>query len=205
MIYFTSVYEDEPTHQVMLKLYDFFQGSFTESMAIPCRGKGKIRKQINAYNNAAKYTDFFVITDLDEEYQCAPSLIHDWLHEKQASQLLFRVAVREIESWLLADRKNFSTYFSISRDLVPLNPDTEIDPKELVISLAKRSKKREIREAIVPIDDYARIGPGYNMYLQSYIQHFWDIESARKNSQSLDKTIISLEKIENRKKHGKII
>jgi hypothetical protein len=30
----TYVYEDEITHQVMLKIYDFFQGCFSESKAI---------------------------------------------------------------------------------------------------------------------------------------------------------------------------
>jgi len=195
MIYFTSVYEDEPSHQVILRLYDFFRGYFAESTAIPCRGKGKIRKHISAYNNAAKYTHFFVITDLDNEYQCAPSLINNWLPGQRKSQLLFRVAVREIESWLLADRENFALYFSISKDLVPINPDNETDPKRTVISLAKRSRKREIREAIIPIDDYARIGPGYNVQLQDYIQNIWNIDSARRNSQSLDKAIKALEKM----------
>ena len=200
MIYCTSVYEDEPTHQVMLRLYQFFQGCITESNAIPCRGNGKIKKQIRAYNTAAKYGYYFIITDLDTTYQCAPSLIKDWLPEQGSSQLLFRVAVHEIESWLLADRGNFAAFFSISQKLVPLNPDSEADPKRTVISLAKRSRKREIREAIVPIDNYVSIGPGYNMQFQNFIQNIWNIDSARKNSQSLDRAIRSLEKITRREK-----
>ena len=195
MIYFTSVYEDEPTHQVMLKLYESFQGYFAESVAIPCRGKGKIKKQIGAYNNAAKYGYYFVIADLDTEYKCASSLIQDWLPGRRASQLLFRVAVREVESWLLADRENFAAFFSVSKQLIPLNPDSETDPKRTVIALAKKSRKRDIREDIVPIDDYAAIGPGYNIQLQSFIQNVWNIDSARKNSQSLDRAVKSLEKM----------
>ena len=195
MIYFSSVYEDEPTHQVMLRLYDFFQGCFSESTQIPCRGKGKIKKQINAYNNAAKYSNYFIITDLDNEYQCAPSLIKDWLPGQQSNKLLFRIAVHEIESWLLADRENFAAFFSISKDLIPLNPDNDTDPKRTLISLAKKSRKREIREAVVPIDNYASIGPGYNIQLQYFIQNIWSINSARINSPSLDKALKSMEKI----------
>ncbi|MCL2479675.1 MAG: DUF4276 family protein, partial [Treponema sp.] len=168
---------------------------FSESMTIPCRGKGKIKKNINGFNNAAKNSYFFVITDLDNEYQCAPSLVQDWLSNKPVSQLLFRVAVHEIESWLLADRENLATFFSISKQIIPLNPDNEVDPKRTLISLAKRSRKRDIREAIVPIDDYANIGPEYNIKLQSYIQNTWNIGSARRNSPSLDGAIKSLEKI----------
>jgi len=195
MIYCTSVYEDEITHQIMLKIYDYFQGCFSESTAIPCYGKGKIKKQIKAYNYAAQYGYFFVITDLDDDYECAPSLIKDWLPEQHTRQFLFRVAVHEIESWLLADRENFAAFFSVSQGLIPLNPDKETDPKHIVISLAKRSKKRDIRETIVPIDEYASIGPGYNIQFQSFIKHTWNIDSARKNSPSLDKTIKSLERI----------
>ena len=194
MIYITSVYEDEPTHQVMLKLYEFFRGIFTESKSIPCYGKGKIKKQIEAYNYAAQYNHYFIITDLDDSYNCAPLLVNEWLPKPKTSKFLFRVAVHEIESWLLADRENFSTFFSISKALIPLNPDNEQNPKQTVISLAKRSKKREIREDVVPIDNFARIGPGYNLQLQKYIQNNWDIELARKNSPSLDKAIKSLER-----------
>ena len=195
MIYITSVYEDEPTHQVMLKLYEYFKDSFIESKTIPCFGNGKIKKQITAYNNAAQYSHYFIITDLDNNYNCAPLLIKEWLPEHYADKFLFRVAVHEIESWLLADRENFSTFFSISKALIPLNPDNEQNPKQTVISLAKRSKKREIREDVVPIDNFARIGPGYNLQLQNYIQNNWDIELARRNSPSLDKAIKALEKL----------
>ena len=195
MIYFTSVYEDEPTHQVMLRLYEYFKGRFSELRSISCNGKGKIKKQIGAYNNAAQYNHYFIIADLDNSYDCAPSLINDWLPDKHTSKFLFRVAVHEIESWLLADRANFAAFFSISQVLVPLYPDNELDPKQTVITLAKKSRKREIREAIVPADDFVKIGQGYNVQLQKYIQNVWDINSARKNSPSLDKAIKSLEKI----------
>jgi len=198
MIYCTSVYEDEITHQVMLKIYELFQGNFTEFRAIHCHGKGKIKRQINAYNNAAQHGHYFVIVDLDNDYECAPSLIQDWLPlNKQISNFLFRIAVHEIESWLLADRDNFAVYFSISRELIPLKPDNQTDPKHTIISLAKRSRKKVIREDIVPIDDYASIGPGYNIQFQYFIENIWDIDSARKNSPSLDKTIKSLEKLIN--------
>jgi hypothetical protein len=202
MIYCTSVYEDEVTHQVMLKIYDFFQGCFSESRAIPCHGKGKIKKQIMAYNSAAQYGHYFVITDLDNEYECAPLLIRDWLKDRCSSQLLFRVAVREVESWLLADKENFASFFSISQNSIPPKPDNETDPKRTVISLAKRSRKREIREAIIPIDNYASIGPGYNSQLQNFIQKTWNIDSARRNSPSLDKAIKTFKKIASSKKGG---
>jgi hypothetical protein len=178
----------------MLKIYEFF-GCFSEYREIPCNGKGKIRKQISAYNNAAQYGFYFVITDLDDDYKCAPLLIKDWLPAQRSNQLLFRVAIHEIESWLLADRKNFATFFSISQDLIPLEPDMETDPKQVVISLAKRSRKKVIREAIVPIDEFVSNGPGYNVQFKDFIQKYWDIDSACKNSPSLERAIKLLDKI----------
>ncbi|MDR0301769.1 MAG: DUF4276 family protein [Treponema sp.] len=195
MIYCTSVYEDEITHQVILKIYELSQGCISESKAIHCNGKGKIKKQINAYNNAAQYGYYFVIADLDDDYECAALLVKDWLSNTRSDQLSFRVAVHEIESWLLADRENFAAFLSISQALIPLEPDKEKDPKNTIISLAKKSRKREIREAIVPVDSYASIGPGYNYQLKDFIQNLWNIESARKNSPSLNSAIESLEKI----------
>jgi hypothetical protein len=194
MIYITCVYEDEPTHHVMLKMFNQFHNSFSEGVSIFCNGFGKIKKNIMAYNKAAKYGYYFVITDLDNE-GCAPSLIEKWLPANRNDQLLLRVAVHEIESWLLADRESFSSFFAISREIIPARPDTLADPKQTVISLAKKSRKRSIRNAFVPIDDHASIGPGYNLEFRNYIQNHWNIAVARKHSPSLEKAMIALSKI----------
>jgi hypothetical protein len=50
MIYITCVYEDEPSHQAMLKMLSCFPDDYTENTAIPCHGFGKIKKNIAAYN-----------------------------------------------------------------------------------------------------------------------------------------------------------
>ena len=188
MIYISSIFEDEITHQVMLKLYNYI-GFFSEYRAIPCNGKGKIKKQIGAYNTASQHGCYLIIVDLDDDFSCAPALINEWLPGKKSSNFLFRVAVHEIESWLLADIENLADFFSISKSLIPLEPDFKMDPKSVIISLAKRSRKREIREAIVPIDKFASIGPEYNVKLQTFVRDFWNIDLARKRSPSLDKAI----------------
>jgi hypothetical protein len=195
MIYLTCVYEDTPTHLVILKMLEQFPGCFVESTSIPCHGFGKIKKNIKAYNSAARYGYYFVVTDLDTKYECAPLLIKDWLSVRQNNKLVFRVAVREVESWLLGDRKSFASFFSISRELVPSMPDILKDPKHIVIELAKRSRKRSIREAVVPLDNYASIGPGYNLVFQDYIRNHWDIAVARQRSPSLDRAMRALGKI----------
>jgi hypothetical protein len=177
-------------------MFEQFPNGFEVRTPIHCRGNGKIKKQIAAYNNAAQYGFYFVITDLDNgKYDCAPSLINEWLPFPHNQQFLFRVAVHEIESWLLADRDNFATFFSVSRDSVPLSPDGDADPKQTIFSLARRSKKRYIREGIPPIDKTASIGHGYNLELGDYIMNYWNINTAREHSNSLDKAILALQKL----------
>jgi hypothetical protein len=72
-------------------------------------GKDRIEQRLLGYNNAARYTPWLVLVDLDTE-ECAPSLRSHWL-PKPAPLMCFRVVVRSIESWLLADppgSRNFS-------------------------------------------------------------------------------------------------
>jgi hypothetical protein len=194
MIHLTCVYEDEPTHLVMLKMLEQFPGCFTEFVSIPCHGFGKIKKNIRAYNIAAKHGYYFVVADLDR-YECPFSLINEWLPVQRNDKLIFRIAVREIESWLLADRKSFAAFFSVSQELVPLNPDDLPDPKHTVISLGKKSKRQSIRKDIVPLDDYASVGPGYNLVFQDYIKNRWDLAAARQHSPSLDRAMRALGRI----------
>lgn len=194
MIEISYVYEDEPTYLVMLKMLEQFPSQFNMTNAIHCHGFGKIKKHITAYNNAAKLGYWFVITDLDRA-ECAPTLIHEWLPNGIHPHLIFRVAVREIESWLIADRENLASFFSISPNLVPSLPDTLPDPKQTVITLARKSKKRNIREGIPPVDTFASIGPGYNNELRNFIQNHWNIENALKHSPSFNKALQALRKI----------
>jgi hypothetical protein len=194
MIDIACIYEDDPTYHVMSKMLSYFSGGFRVSRQIPCHGFGKIKKNILGYNNAACFGHYFVITDLDR-HECAPSLIREWLPMTRNPNLVFRVAVREVESWLLADIKNFACFFAVSRDLIPLSPDEISDPKQVVVTLAKRSRKRNIREGVPPTDKYASIGPGYNYEFRDFIQNHWSLGDARKNSPSLDKALKALGKL----------
>jgi len=90
-------------------------------------GKDRLRNRIHDYNNAARLMPWIVLVDLDREAECAASLCRSWLPEP-APKLMLRVAVRALESWLLADGEAISEYLGVSRDRVPLAPDSEPDP-----------------------------------------------------------------------------
>ncbi len=151
-----------------------------------------MKKSIRSFNKASRYIPFFVLTDLDK-ISCPPGLLKDWLDEALHERLILRIAVREVESWLLADRMNISRYLSVSKDRIAVDIESIIDPKQYIFSIARSSKSRTIREGIPPApESTAHCGPDYNNLLIHFVREEWEPESARKNSHSLEKAIIAI-------------
>ena len=64
-------------------------------------GFGYLKSKIGAFNQMARTVmPVMLVTDLDQ-WNCPAELIADWLPGGADPRLLFRVAVRETESWLL--------------------------------------------------------------------------------------------------------
>jgi hypothetical protein len=60
------------------------------------------------------------------------------------------------------------------------------------MDIIKKSRKRELKEDIIPIDNNARIGPNYNGQLMKFVSEYWNIERACLNSKSLNRTLTIL-------------
>ena len=179
--------EDQLSEAVLRKIAAI-NGSYHIGTCYRKGGYGYLKKTINGFNNAAKGTPFIVLCDLEDE--CAPSLINNWLVYPKHPNLIFRVAVKEVEAWLLADPYGIASYFGISPTLVPKNIDAIEDPKKCLIELAKRAKKRELRSAIAPVSgSTARVGPDYNNQLADFVNTVWNIDDACKNSDSLRRAV----------------
>lgn len=178
------VFEDAISEFTMIKLLNSFGNKFYIGKSYQGYGFGYIKTNIGGFNQAAISTPFFVLTDLDT-YECPVALINDWISQPLKSNLIFRIAVREVEAWLLADIEGFSDFLGVSKANFPINPDMEIDPKRTLISLVKRSRKRHIKEDIVPINDNAQIGPNYNERLMQYVSDYWDLDRAMQKSSSM--------------------
>ncbi len=156
-------------------------------------GFGYLKKNIHGFNNASKGMPHIVLTDLDMR-ECAPTLIEEWLQVPIHHNMLFRVAVREVESWVLADRDRFAKFLGIRKTLVPVNVDAIDDPKKCLINLARKSRKRNLREDIVPTEgSTAKQGPDYNGRLISFVKEFWNPYEAMHNSPSLERAIKAVE------------
>ncbi len=152
-------------------------------------GYGYLKKSIQGFNNAAKGIPFLVLTDLDKA-KCPPELIKEWLPYPKHPHLLFRIAVREVEAWLLADRKAFSKFVGIPIKLIPEDTETIVNPKEKLIELVKKSRYQELRRDIIPsIGSTAKVGPNYNGRLGFFVTRYWKMQEAVNHSASLKRTI----------------
>ena len=195
MVYITLVFEDELSEAVMNKLLRCFPGKYYINSSYSGHGFGYLKTNVRGFNQASIVNPHFMLTDLDT-CECPVALINDWINFPLNHNFIFRIAVREVESWLLADIEGLSRFFNISVANFPRNPDKERDPKNTLIQLAKRSRKRSIKEDIVPINDNASIGPNYNGCLSEYVFKFWDIENALLRSPSLRKAFDRLREFE---------
>ena len=152
-------------------------------------GFGYLRRTIHGWNQAAKGVPFIVLTDLDT-VECPARLINDWLQTAKHPNLLFRVAVREVESWILADPGNLSEFLGVKRALIPAETDAIENPKAAIVGLARRSRSKAVRESIAPRKgSTAKQGPDYNGCLGSFVREHWNIDIAKRNSPSLSRTL----------------
>jgi hypothetical protein len=176
---------DEQVLRQMLKRYQRIH-------VLACFGKqGKqyLYKRIHNYNTAAAHQPFICLVDLDQE-ECAPGLIQRWLPDGCHPNFLLRVAVPEVESWLIADHENFAAFIGVSKAKLPLYPDQHADLKQVVVNLARQSKIRRVRQNVVPDNNSAiAIGKAYVDELITFTLQKWNIDRARLHSPSLQKAL----------------
>lgn len=187
------VFEDEPQRVIMEKILKDNRQDIVVGERYLGRGFGYIKKRINNYNIAAERMPFFILTDLDSDV-CAPSKIRLWLDRPIHNNLIFRIAVRQIESWLIADYKNFEKYFQIKPGNIPFDVDNIDNPKSELIKIIKKSKNRTIINDMVPRENStAKIGPNYNNRINEFVKNYWDSELACNHSGSLYRAIQSIQ------------
>lgn len=155
-------------------------------------GKDHLRQRIAGYNKAARISPWIVLVDLNHEAECAPPLRGAWLPQP-APTMCFRVAVREVESWLIADRGRLARFLRVPIARVPTAPETIEDPKGAMVELAARSRRRDVREDMVPRPGSGRpIGPAYASRLIEFVGTHWDPEVAARSSDSLRRCLVRL-------------
>lgn len=194
MIPIHIAFEDLLSKLIIERILDFI-GNFAIGESFGGRGFGYLKNNILKYNAAAEAgTPFLLLTDLDT-CSCPSLLISNWLgNTTRSHNLIFRVAVAEVESWLLADRRGISSFLSVSIDRIPQASDAEPDPKRTLVQIASNSRLRSVRDDLTPrLGTTAQVGPNYNSRLGIFIRDHWSIEDARQNSPSLSRTLNNIQ------------
>jgi hypothetical protein len=195
------VTEDELSECVALKLIGRQMANTDEVRLITKSGNGYLRSRMANFISVAERGPVLMLADLDR-INCPPTLIRQWRRGRALPEnLLLRVAVREIESWLLADREGFARYLSIAPQKITTSPEGISDPKHYLLNLA-RNAPRDLRSELLPAKgSIASQGFGYNSCLREFVAKMWSPTRAAERSQSLRRAINRVSELAAPNKH----
>lgn len=178
--------EDAVSEAVVDRLVELSPNDWTITVRMGRYGNGYLRNKLDGLLRTAVKVPVFLLTDLDQG-TCAPDLIRAWLGGKTMPRgMFFRVAVREIEVWLLADREGISNFLGIPLDKLPDDPESLPDPKQTLLNLVKRYGSRSMKsELLQHAKTKTSRGLGYNAELTRFVRDEWDPSRAASRSDSL--------------------
>lgn len=160
------------------------------------QGKDHIRQRIRSYDAAARRACWVILVDLDQEAPCGAALKRAWL-PNPAPRISLRIAVREVEAWLLADTERIAAFLGVSKTVVPRDVEGLLDAKAAMVALAGRSRRRDLRQDMTPRPGSGRdVGPAYVSRLVEFSRSGskgWRPEVAGLNSDSLRRCLRDLE------------
>ena len=195
--------EDPVTIAVIRRLVKDYAPVIIILDKLPARGS-QIKEKFPNFLATAQRHPVISLLDLDNN-TCAPILKKELLGEKiQPSEMLINIAVDEAEAWLMADKVNFATYAGLKIDDMPSSSLQKQGGRKALVELqspiktslqlthvlALKSSKREFMEKVgVPANVKACKGNQYNDAIVPFVEFVWNPEIARKNSDSLDRMI----------------
>jgi hypothetical protein len=148
-------------------------------------GKSGLDNRLRGFNNATRFAPWFVLRDFDADAPC-PGELQRTLLSSPSRYMCFRLAVPQIESWIMADRERFASRFSIRPESLPASPDTLASAKRALLSLVRVSRNKVVRSDMLPREDSgAREGPAYSSRLIEFVKGDWRPKVAARSSPSL--------------------
>lgn len=186
--------EDVLSEAIGLRLLAELPVPITPGLLLRKDGFGYLRAGMKNWRQLALRQTVLILTDLDQ-VACPVALKADWLGNKPApAGLLLRIAVREVESWVLADHEAMRKLIG-QKGTLPPEPDSLPDPKQHLLKLAKLAA-RPVREDLVKeTGAVASQGIGYNHRLTNWVRSDWSPERAAQRSPSLQRTRIRLSEL----------
>ena len=189
--------EDKLTQAVLHKCVADFLPNFLIVRTEVKGGRGNVQRELAAYVNLARVMPVLVGVDLDGD-ECASTLRDQWkMRYGSHPAMIIRVAVREIESWVIADRKRIAKFINVSSDHITALPDDLVNPKNYLLEIAQVTAHPDLRRELVPRNykNYPRIGPAYNLQMCKFVEQRWRPHVAMKRSNSLLRAITAIKRL----------
>lgn len=192
-MFITLGVDDPLSEAVAVKIVEQYAEGARIARILGLMGNADLRKRLPSLNAISSYKGpALVLTDLDSPQRCPAELVESWTQGiRRAPTLVLRVAVLEVEAWIIADRVNFARWLGISENVVPRAPEEVDDPKRTLVQLARRSRNRTLRDGLVRDlgNGLLRPGPDYNPELRDFVNQRWNPEAARLAAPSLSRAI----------------
>jgi hypothetical protein len=184
--------EDELSEAIALRLISELKLPHDVTHALRRNGFGYLQSKMDSWCQMAEHQIMLVLTDLDQA-NCLVEFRDQWLAARPLpTSLIFRIAVREVESWVLADHQAMRELVG-KKGVLPTQPDTLPDPKQALLGLGKTAPKSVRDDLIRTIDGQLRQGVGYNARLTHWINTAWSPERAAERSPSLARARIRIQ------------
>lgn len=151
-------------------------------------GFGEFVKKIPKMNDAAAVMPVLMLADGDQD-ACVVRQVKSWMPPHPSEKFMLRLAVREAESWILADREGLSTFADVNVAVIPGQPDLLPNPKETLLAVIRRSRRRILKDEMLPgRRSTASVGLGYVLHLTEFLAEHWSLERAAACSPSLSRS-----------------
>lgn len=182
--------EDQLSEAIALRLIAELSTPHEVRHTLRKQGSGYLRSKMDNWRQMAQQQVMVVLTDLDR-VNCVVEFRKQWLGGDCPSNLLLRVAVREVESWVLADHTAMRELMG-AKGTLPPHPDALADPKQTLLQLAKGAP-RSVRDDLLKVaGSQVSPGLGYNARLTGWVASVWNPQRAAERSPSLARTRLRL-------------
>jgi hypothetical protein len=146
------------------------------------------------YNRAAQRLRILGLVDL-ERAACASGLIRQKIGPEKHPNFVLRVAVRMIESWLIAD-SGLADEFELPPSKLPRHPDQEPHAKKLLVNLVRGYSPAKIQAGFVPERlQRGLTGYDYEPRLARFVGKQWAPREAAKRSPSLRRALHAIDAV----------
>lgn len=178
------------TH-VMERLLRDRRHPISEGLIVNKRGQGNFWTSLHTINRGSGLK-VAALADL-ENARCPGALIRGKLRVARSPFLTLNLAVRMLESWLLADPA-LAVFLGVPENKLPQFPEDEPHAKRCLLSLVKAHGKDRLKRTFLgPFENHLFPGPDYEPLLARFIRTEWNPGHARARSPSLGRALDRLD------------